>query len=97
MNLNLAAHFLILLALLGANLPFLSKKLFLMFSVRQPKSISWQLLEIVCNYLVVGVFAYLFEKQTSNVFEQGWEFYVITFCLFLILAFPGFVYCHLRK
>jgi hypothetical protein len=33
------------------------------------------------------------EKQTlGNIHEQGWEFYIITFFLFLVFSFPGFVY-----
>jgi hypothetical protein len=46
---------------------------------------------------VVGGIAYLLESRIGNTFSQGWEFYAVTGCLFLVLAFPGFVHRYLRK
>jgi hypothetical protein len=31
------------------------------------------------------------------VFSQTWEFYAISGCMFVVLAFPGFVLRYLRK
>ena len=38
-----------------------------------------------------GGLAYLLESQVSPVHVQKWQFYVTTFSLFLVLAFPGFI------
>jgi hypothetical protein len=33
------------------------------------------------------------EKQViGNTHNQEWEFYAITFCLFIVFSFPGFIY-----
>jgi hypothetical protein len=39
----------------------------------------------------------MLESRIGGVFAQNWEFYAITGCLFLVLAFPGFVLRYLRK
>jgi len=39
----------------------------------------------------------LLESRIGNVFPQTWEFYAITACMFVVLAFPGFVLRYLRK
>ena len=56
-----------------------------------------RLLELLVLYFIVGALAYALESSIGNVFAQGWEFYAITGCLFLVLAFPGFVLRYLRK
>jgi hypothetical protein len=38
-----------------------------------------------------------FESSIGNVFPQEWEFYAVSACLFIVLAFPGFIYQYLRK
>ena len=37
------------------------------------------------------------EHSLGQVAPQSWEFYAVTGCLFLTLAFPGFVYRYLYK
>lgn len=61
------------------------------------KSFVARLLELSALYGFVGLLGVGFEASLGNVFPQGWEFYVITYCLFLILAFPGFVIRYLLK
>jgi hypothetical protein len=56
-----------------------------------------RLLELFVLYFVVGGLAYLLESRIGNVFAQTWEFYAITACTFVVLAFPGFVLRYLRK
>ncbi|CFO08103.1 membrane protein [Bordetella pertussis] len=48
-------------------------------------------------YAVVGLLGFAFEAQLGNRFAQAWEFYAITFSLFLVLGYPGFVYRYLYK
>ena len=40
---------------------------------------------------------FAFESTLGNRFSQTWEFYAITLSLFLVLAYPGFVYRYLFK
>ena len=61
------------------------------------KSFFARLLELLVLYFIVGALAYALESGIGNVFAQGWEFYAITGCLFVVLAFPGFVLRYLRK
>ena len=52
---------------------------------------------MVILYFIVGAVAFALEARIGNAFPQTWEFYAITGCLFLVLAFPGFVTRYLRK
>lgn len=90
---------LLLLALLAANLPWFSERLFYLIPVNgQEKALGWSLLELVVLYFIVGGIAILVERGSiGQVAAQGWEFYAITFSLFLVFAFPGFVYRYLWR
>jgi uncharacterized membrane protein len=85
---------LLLLALVFANSPWFSGRLFFLIPVKQqPKNVAWCLFELVVLYFVLGVIARYAEHVTiGQIAPQKWEFYAITACLFLVLAFPGFVY-----
>lgn len=61
------------------------------------KSFFARLLEVSVLFGFIGLLGVGFESSLGNVFPQGWEFYVITYCLFLILAYPGFVIRYLLK
>jgi len=56
-----------------------------------------RLLELVMFYALVGMLGFGFEMNIGNPFAQGWEFYAVTACLFLVLAYPGFVYRYLLR
>jgi len=90
---------LILLALLAANLPWFSERLFYLVPLRQPrKHLGWCLLELVVLYALLAVLAYFVERSSmGQVAVQHWQFHVITICLFLVFAFPGFVYRQLWR
>ena len=90
----------------AANLPFLTERVFGLVPLKagsaadgsvRPKSLPLRLLELIVLYFVVGFLARLLESRIGGVFAQGWEFYAITGCFFLVLAFPGFVWQYLRK
>lgn len=88
---------LILLAFLAANLPWFSERLFYVVPVAS-KHLGWQLLELVVLYFCVGGLAWLAENSAAGqVARQNWEFYAVTVCLFLVFAFPGFVYRYLWR
>ncbi|VVD99663.1 transmembrane lipoprotein [Pandoraea iniqua] len=98
MGMTAGGTLVILLALLGANLPFVNQRLFGFIPRKQPvKSLWLRLLEMVVAYFVVGALGYLIEKSIGNVFAQGWEFYAVTASLFVVFAFPGFVYRYLWR
>jgi hypothetical protein len=48
-------------------------------------------------YALVGLFAHVLEANIGNTFSQGWEFYAVTGCMFLVLAYPGYVLRYLKK
>ncbi len=85
---------LLLLAFLIANLPWFSNRLFYVVPLkRQPKSFGWCLLELVVLYFVIGAVSFYTEQTTvGQVANQNWEFYAVTASLFVVFAFPGFVY-----
>ena len=89
--------FLIVLALLAANLPFLNDRLLAVVPLKSGKNLAIRLAELVLLYFIVGGAALLLEQRAGRIAEQGWEFYAITGALFLTLAFPGFVWRYLYK
>jgi ABC-type Na+ efflux pump permease subunit len=99
-----ASWLVIAFAVTAANLPFFNEKLFGVIplgSSRQgterTKHFALRLLELLVLYFVVGVLGYALEARIGSVFAHTWEFYAITACLFIVLAFPGFVLRYLRK
>ena len=96
MNWTVAA--LLVLAVVLANLPFLSERLFLVWAfARGVKSAWWRIAELVAYYGVTAAVAYWMESRLGPVYRQRWEFYAVTVCLFLVFAYPGFVYRYLWR
>jgi Na+(H+)/acetate symporter ActP len=85
---------LLLITLIFANLPWCSERLFLIIPIKQtPKHLAWCLFELITLYFVFGLIVRYAERSImGQVAPQKWEFYAITVCFFLVLAFPGFVY-----
>ncbi|MCD2518701.1 DUF2818 family protein [Massilia sp. G4R7] len=110
MDSSLASWLVVAIALAAANLPFLTERVFGFIPVKsnapgngdvssplRTKSFPLRLLELIVLYFVVGFLARALESRIGGVFAQGWEFYAVTGCLFLVLAFPGFVFRYLRR
>jgi hypothetical protein len=87
--------FLVLLALLAANLPFANQRILLVGPQRSSKPLFWRLIELVVLYFVVGGIGLALENHNGQIAPQGWEFYAVTGTMFVTLAFPGFVYRYL--
>lgn len=89
----------IAVALVAANLPWLSERKFFVFPSRKPKSGAFRLLEWLVMYLIVGGIGMGLERRlTGEVYPQNWVFYTVTLALFLVFALPGFIYRYdLRK
>jgi Na+(H+)/acetate symporter ActP len=93
-----AGWFIVLLALVGANLPFVNQRLFGVMPLRAQKKSAWlRIAELIVLYFVVGALGFLLEARAGNRFDQGWQFYAITFSLFVVFAFPGFTWQYLVK
>ena len=63
----------------------------------KPKTLGIRLLELLVLYFLTGGLGLFLEQQAGQITRQSWEFYAITFTLFLTFAFPGFVYRYLLK
>jgi hypothetical protein len=98
MNTSTAAWLIIFLMALAANFPFFTESLFGIFRLKSAdKPFAVRLIELLVLYLLLIVVAHLLETMAGNAFPQGWQFYTVTLCLMLVLAFPGFVWRHLRR
>ncbi|HSH86594.1 MAG: DUF2818 family protein [Methylophilus sp.] len=86
----------LLLMLFMANLSWISDK---WFGIAGSVNKLWQrFVALLPAYLITLVIAYFIEQLVmGQVWPQGWEFYSITLCLFLVFSFPGFVYRVLWK
>jgi hypothetical protein len=102
-DVSLASWLVIAVALAFANLPFLNESVLGFIPVKPARNRAHakyfvvRLLELVVLYFVVGALAHALESRIGTAFPQTWEFYAITACLFVVLAFPGFVLRYLRK
>lgn len=107
MDVGAAAWLVILLALVLANLPFVNERIFALIPVARfgkrgagqlpSKPFLVRLLELAALYFAVGAIGRALEGRIGTVFPQTWEFYAISACMFIVLAFPGFVVRYLRK
>ena len=98
MDVSLSSWFVILLAVLGANLPFVNERLLGVIPFGRPVKPFWaRLIELGFLYGLIGAIAYFLEARVGNAFVQHWEFFAVTGCLFIVLAYPGFVFRYLRK
>ena len=95
---NFSTTLLLILAFIAANLPFLVERI---FCVVQPKtgskSFAWRLLELVVLFFMVGGIALLLEGKLGDIHRQNWEFYAVNAALFVVFAYPGFVYRYLWR
>ena len=104
MDVSLASWLVIAVALAAANLPFANERVFGFVPMKpaqaggvRTKRFAVRLLELIVLYFIVGGLAYALESRIGNVFDQTWEFYAITGCMFMVMAFPGFVLRYLSK
>lgn len=108
MEVSSASWLVIVLAIAAANLPFCNDKVFALVALKpraglaadaagRRKPFLLRLVEMALLYLLVGAVGFALEARIGTPFPQTWEFFAITGCLFLVLAFPGFVVRYLRK
>lgn len=88
----------LLVALLAANLPFVTERLLAILPLpNRTKSLPLRLAELVLLYFLTGGLGLLLEQRMGQIAPQGWEFYAVTGALFIVLAFPGFTWRYLVK
>ncbi|SEK20889.1 Protein of unknown function [Roseateles sp. YR242] len=87
----------LLVALVAANLPYLSSRILLVGPRREPKAAGWTLLELFLLSLLTLAIGFLLEYRLGQRAPQGWEFYAAALALFITLGFPGFVWRYLRR
>lgn len=87
----------VLLALLAANLPFVSNRLFAVYALKSSKNLAIRVGELVVWYFIIGGVGLYLEQLTGQIAPQGWEFYAVTGTLFITFAFPGFTWRYLFK
>jgi len=98
MNQTVAIWLLIALAAVTANLPFLTERVFAVLPWRGGVKPFWlRLCEVLVLYLAVGAVGFAIEASLGNRFKQGWAFYAITLSLYLVMAYPGYVYRYLLR
>ena len=93
MEMTQAIWLLLVLAVVLANIPFiLANRMFVFIKVPE-KNFATTLSEWFLYFLITGMFAFLLEnKSMGEVATQDWEFYTVVLFLFMIFAFPGFIY-----
>jgi Protein of unknown function (DUF2818) len=85
-------YFVIGIGLIAANLPFALSTI-----GKRPLRLIWRLVLLVVAYFCVGAIGFAIETNLGKTTGQRWEFYAITFALFVTFAFPGFVYRYLLR
>lgn len=81
-----------------ANLPFFTESILGIVRMKRGAKPGYvRIVELLLLYLLVLGVARLIESSLGNAFPQGWQFYAVTVCLFLVLGFPGFVHRYLRR
>lgn len=70
---------------------------FLYYQYVAIKPIGARLVELLLLVWFVAAIGFFIESYYANRFAQSWQFYAIGLCLFILLAFPGFVWRHLMR
>jgi hypothetical protein len=98
MSQTAAVWMVLLVALAAANLPFLNNRIGGVIALKSAsKPLALRFAELVVLYFIVGGIGLMFEYRAGQIAPQGWEFYAVTGTLFIVLAFPGFVYRYMVK
>ena len=75
-----------------ANLPFIASRFMGLVTLPTPKAGFALFVEVLLCYSLSLLGVSFFESQLEGVsYSQGWEFYVVLSCLFVVAGFPGFV------
>ena len=84
-------YVLLLLVFIFANAPFLTTRWFGFIPLKR-KHFGHNIPELMLGFLLSGLLARLLEARAGSIHPQDWEFYAVVVCLYLIFAFPAFVW-----
>lgn len=93
----MSSAILLLLAFVAANLPFLSPRVLLVGPRKHGHALGWELAGLLMMWAAVLGGGMAWEAHVGQRSPQPWEFYAASAGLFITLAFPGFVWRHLRR
>lgn len=82
---------LLILALLLANLPFVVRPT-LFKAEAGVADFAVRMLEWGGALILAGALAWFLETRSAPLHDQRWQFYATVVCMFIVFAFPGFVY-----
>ncbi len=87
---------LLVVAIIAANLPWMSERVAFVGSPPQGGKPEWiRLVEWLLLFGLVGLVGAGLEYRTQGELQvQGWEFWVMNLSLFAVFALPGFIYHH---
>lgn len=97
MSHGLEVWLVLLVALVAANLPFISQRILIVGPKPAQKRFVWRLVELLLMLAFTLGLGMALEARIGQVAAQGWQFYAAFACLFITLAFPGFVWRQLRR
>lgn len=82
-----------------ANLPFLTERWFGLLPLKNnaAKGQGVRVVELLVGYVLVLLVGFAMEESLGARQPQTWNFYAISALLFVVMAFPGFVWRVLRK
>ena len=94
MSISSAVLLLLFIAVVAANYPWLSQKVFFALPAPMAGKPAWmRCLEWLVNFGLVLLFGLGLERKINGVIHtQQWEFFVVGFLFFMVLAMPGFIY-----
>lgn len=61
------------------------------------KTFAVRLFELLAFFFFAGGIGFAIESFYTNAPAQQWQFYAIALCLYIVMAYPGFVIRHLFK
>jgi hypothetical protein len=92
-----SSYVVLLAAFVAANLPFLSPRVLIVGPRKQGSALGWELVGVLLMAALVIGGGMAWEAHVGQHSPQEWEFYAAFGGLFVTLAFPGFVWRHLRR
>ena len=96
MSVTTSVWILIVILFIAANLPWISERFLIFIQPKDNQKKIWmRLAEWLILFFLSGLLAAGLEKKiTGEIHSQDWEFYAVGFFLFVLFAFPGFIYRH---
>jgi hypothetical protein len=89
---ELAALFFVIFGFCAASLPFFVPRWALIFVRATAKPFVMYAAESLVLFAVVVAGFVFWEARTGQRAPQDWEYYVVIVCLWLVAAFPGFIW-----